>query len=81
MLNDNGPSNVRRQPGPKRVCADLANDNDGKISERHHPVRGVADRSKHRSDNPLKTGRLHSPTRTAKLTSTPHRPKTWTGEY
>jgi hypothetical protein len=80
-LDNNGPHDFRRQPGPKIVCADLADNNDGKISERHHPVCEVTERSKNRSDDPLKTGRQHSPTHTDKLPSASHRPKTWTGKY
>jgi hypothetical protein len=40
-LDHNGPCDVRRQPGPQILCADMANDNDVKCSERHDIVRGV----------------------------------------
>jgi hypothetical protein len=80
-LDHNFPCDVRRQPGPKIIRADPANDNDGKNSECHHLVRGVAERSQNRSDDPLKTVRRHVPTHTAKLPSAPHCPKTWMGKH
>jgi hypothetical protein len=67
--------------GPKRVCDDSVDKNHGNISEGHHTVHGVAERSKHRSDDPLETDRRHSPTRTAKITSATPSPKTWMGKH